>query len=267
MTLKSPPQSYEPQEVEPERIARALPGAAPDLKLDLPLEFFHVTVPQPCPYLPGRFERKLVTRLDGRSVRERHDRLSQAGFRRTRDLVYSPACSGCTACIPIRVRAQEFAPSRSLRRIQRLNADLLVRERAAEASEEQYALFAAYLGARHAGGDMTRMDYADYRAMVEDSPIDTRLIELRRPDMRLIAVCLTDFLSDGLSAVYKFFDPGESRRSLGTHVVLWLIKRAQELGLPYLYLGYWIPGSEKMAYKNRFRPFETLVKGTWQRHD
>lgn len=267
MTVKTQPQSYEPQEVEGARLAEPRFADAPPLDLDLPLEFFHVTVPQPCPYLPGRLERKVVTRLDGRNAKERHDRLSRAGFRRTRDLVYCPACPGCSACLPIRVLAREFAPSSSLKRILRKNRDLYVRERGAVATEEQYRLFAAYLEARHPGGDMVRMDYADYRAMVEDSPIETRVIEFRDGATRLLAACLTDFLGDGLSAVYKFFDPAEEKRSLGTHTVLWQILRARELDLPYLYLGYWIPGSAKMAYKDRFRPFEILAAGAWRRHD
>lgn len=267
MTVKPQPQSYEPQEVEGATLVRPRLAGAPALDLDLPLEFFHVTVPQPCPYLPGRLERKVVTRLDGRNAKERHDQLARAGFRRTRDLVYCPACPGCTACLPIRVLAQEFVATRSLKRTMRNNGDLFVREREAVATEEQYRLFSAYLAQRHAGGDMTQMNHADYRAMVEDSPIESRIVEFRDRTMRLLAACLTDFVSDGLSAVYKFYDPGEAKRSLGTYAVLWHIARARELSLRYVYLGYWIPGSAKMAYKDRFRPFETLSQGIWRRHD
>lgn len=231
------------------------------------LEYLYVVAPQPCPYLPGRVERKLVARLDGEDAQSHHDALVHAGFRRTRDLIYRPACPGCSACVPLRVLAQEFSPTRSLKRVERLNGDLMAVELPPVARIEHYRLFAAYLGTRHADGEMMAMDFADYRAMVEDTPIETLLVEFRDSRGKLIAVSLTDVLADGLSGVYKFFDPAESKRSPGTFVILWHIGHARDLGLPHVYLGYWIAECRKMSYKNRFRPFEVLGPKGWRRGD
>lgn len=229
-------------------------------------EFFYVTQPLACPYLPDRSERKIVVQLDTNAA-ARHDRLARAGFRRIRDFVYRPACDGCRACVPIRVLAKDFVTTRSFKRIERLNADLTVVEVPLAARQYQFELFRRYQIARHGDGDMADMDFAEYRAMIEDSPLDTRLTEFRNPAGDLVAVALTDRLGDGLSAVYKFFDPNESRRSPGSFVVLWHIQEARRLGLAYVYLGYWIAGSPKMAYKERFRPFEMLGRAGWQRQD
>lgn len=228
-------------------------------------QFFYTTTPLPCPYLPGRTERKVVTELTGTDSEALHDRLSRAGFRRSHNIAYSPVCTGCRACIPIRVVAAEFAPSRTQRKLAARNADLLVRPVPARATAEQFALFQAYQQGRHAGGDMAAMGFYDYRAMVEDTPITTGLVEFRLPDGHLVGACLTDWLSDGLSAVYSFFAPDQDRRSLGTHAVTWLVGEANRLDLPYVYLGYWVPQSRKMAYKAGFQPAEVLRGGTWSR--
>ena len=230
-------------------------------------QFFYTTAPLPCPYLPGRTERKIVTELSGTEAEALHERLSRAGFRRSHNIAYAPVCPGCQACVPIRVVSEDFTPDRTQRRILRANADLTVSEMPARATAEQFTLFQRYQKNRHADGDMAAMGYFDYRAMIEDTPISTGLLEFRDAQDRLLGACLTDWLADGLSAVYSFFDTDEEKRSLGTFAVLWLIGRARSLGLPYVYLGYWVPESRKMAYKARFRPSEILISGAWHRLD
>ena len=227
-------------------------------------QFFYTTAPMPCPYLAGRTERKIVTELTGTESEALHDRLSRAGFRRSHNIAYSPVCPGCQACIPIRIVAGSFAPDRTQRRVERANADLTVHEAGPRATAEQFNLFQRYQQARHNDGDMASMGFYDYRAMIEDTPITTHVVEFREPDGRLVAACLTDRLSDGLSAVYSFYDPELERRSLGTFAVIWLVRRAVETGLPYAYLGYWVPQSRKMAYKARFQPSEILMGGHWR---
>ena len=228
-------------------------------------QFFYTTAPLPCPYLPGRTERKIVTELSGTEAEALHERLSRAGFRRSHNIAYAPVCPGCQACVPIRVVSEEFMPDRTQRRILRANADLTISEMPARATAEQFSLFQRYQKNRHADGDMAAMGYYDYRAMIEDTPISTGILEFRDAQDRLLGACLTDWLADGLSAVYSFFDTDEDKRSLGTFAVLWLIGRARSLGLPYVYLGYWVPESRKMAYKARFRPSEILMSGAWHR--
>ncbi|MDB5369382.1 MAG: arginyltransferase [Roseomonas sp.] len=228
-------------------------------------QFFYTTAPMPCPYLAGRTERKIVTELTGPDSEKLHDRLSRAGFRRSHNIAYSPVCPGCQACIPIRIVCDRFEPDRAQRRIARANADLHVQEVTSRATAEQFNLFRSYQQARHHDGDMASMGFYDYRAMVEDTPITTSVIEFRDAADRLVAACLTDWLSDGLSAVYSFYDPALDRRSLGTFAVLWLVQRAMQLGLPYVYLGYWVPQSRKMTYKARFQPSEILAGGHWRR--
>jgi arginyl-tRNA--protein-N-Asp/Glu arginylyltransferase len=228
------------------------------------MQQFFSTELAPCPYLPERAERRLVTSLDRADADERHERLMQVGFRRAQRFAYRPACPGCRACVPVRIPVARFALSRGWRRILRRNADLVARQRPLLATEEQFALFSRYLAARHAEGGMSAMSWADYRAMVDDSPVAGLMAEWRRADGSLIAVSLTDRSASGLSGVYKFFDPDEGRRSLGSLIVLWHIQRARELQLPYVYLGYWIAGSAKMAYKARFRPLEQLTAYGWE---
>ncbi len=227
-------------------------------------QFFYTTAPLPCPYLAGRTERKIVTELSGGDAEALHDRLSRAGFRRSHNIAYSPVCPGCRACIPIRIVVKDFAPDRTQRKIARFNRDVLTAEMPARASAEQFALFQRYQTIRHGDGDMAAMGFYDYRAMVEDTPITTGVVEFREMHGRLIGACLTDWLTDGLSAVYSFYAPEEQRRSLGTYTILWLVERARSLGLPFVYLGYWVPQSPKMAYKARFRPSETLSGGVWR---
>ena len=206
-----------------------------------------------------------MTELSGTEAEALHERLSRAGFRRSHNIAYAPVCPGCQACVPIRVVSEDFTPDRTQRRILRANADLTVSEMPARATAEQFTLFQRYQKNRHADGDMAAMGYYDYRAMIEDTPISTGILEFRDAQDRLLGACLTDWLADGLSAVYSFFDTDQEKRSLGTFAVLWLIGRARSLGLPYVYLGYWVPESRKMAYKARFRPSEILMSGAWHR--
>lgn len=209
-------------------------------------------------------ERKIVTLLAGEDPDHLHNALSLAGFRRSQDLAYRPACEGCNACVPIRVRAHDFSPTRSFRRIWSSNLDLKAIEKPPLATEEHFNLFHKYLKMRHFDGGMVDMDFNDYQAMVEDSPVRSQLVEFRNPDGRLLAVCLTDLMDDGLSLVYSFFDPDEVKRSLGNHLILWHIMRAKYLTMPHVYLGYWIAESKKMSYKKRFQPAEILTKEGWQ---
>ena len=228
-------------------------------------QFFYTTAPLPCPYVPGRTERKVVTEVSGAEAEALHDRLSRAGFRRSHNIAYAPVCPGCNACVPIRIPVADFSLERGHRRIMRANADLQGYEADPRATAEQFQLFQRYQQARHTDGDMATMSFYDYRAMVEDTPIDTTIVEFREPDGRLVGACLTDKLSDGLSAVYSYFLPDLERRSLGSYTILWLIEHARALGLPYIYLGYWVPDSRKMAYKARYRPSEILQGGVWRR--
>jgi arginine-tRNA-protein transferase len=227
-------------------------------------QFFYTTAPLPCPYLPGRTERKVVTEITGPEAEALHDRLSRAGFRRSHNIAYAPVCPSCQACVPIRIPVAAFQPDRTQRRILRFNAGMEGFEVPARATSEQFHLFQRYQNARHGEGDMATMSFYDYRAMVEDTPIETLIVEYRDPDGRLVGACLTDRLGDGLSAVYSFFAPELERRSLGTYCVLWLVERARAQGLPYVYLGYWVGESRKMAYKSRFRPSEVLLNGAWR---
>lgn len=227
-------------------------------------QFFYTTAPLPCPYVAGRIERKVVTEITGSDAEELHDRLSRAGFRRSHNIAYAPVCPGCNACVPIRIPVDRFRPNRTQRKCLATNALVEGFEVPAHATTEQFALFQRYQLARHGEGDMAGMSFYDYRAMVEDTPIETFVAEFREPDDRLIGACLTDRLGDGLSAVYSYFDPELERRSIGTLSVLWLIERARMLGLPYIYLGYWVSDSRKMSYKARFRPSEILSGGVWR---
>jgi arginine-tRNA-protein transferase len=228
-------------------------------------QFFFTTAPLPCPYLPDRLERKLVTELSGPNAETLHEALARSGFRRSHSIAYAPSCPGCKACVPVRVVVKEFRRQRTLARIWKDNADLLPVKVPARATTEQFELFQRYQQSRHRGSDMALMGFYEYSAMVEDSPIETFLVEFRDRAGDLVAVCLTDRTTDGLSAVYSFFDADGGRPGLGNFVVLWLIAHAVKLGLPYVYLGYWIPDSAKMAYKARFQPLEALgPNGCWQ---
>jgi arginyl-tRNA--protein-N-Asp/Glu arginylyltransferase len=236
---------------------------------------FYLTAPSPCPYLAGREERKVFTHLVGERAPELNDLLTHGGFRRSQSIAYRPACETCRACVSVRVVVEDFRPTRSMRRVAERNSDLVAEMRVPVPTSEQYSVFRGYLDSRHRDGGMADMTVLDYAMMVEDSHVETRIVEFRRrgPDSRisgrgngpLLGVALTDVLSDGLSMVYSFFDPDAGARSLGTFIILDHISRARRLGLPYVYLGYWVKGSKKMDYKGRFLPQERLTGDGWTR--
>jgi leucyl-tRNA---protein transferase len=236
---------------------------------------FYLTTPSPCPYLLGKEERKVFTHLVGKRAPDLNNILTQGGFRRSQTIAYRPACEGCRACISVRVLVGEFHPSANMRRVLKANRDLVGAPTPNRPTSDQYSLFRRYLDARHGAGGMVDMTVLDYAMMVEDSHVTTQIIEYRRrgPDTAingrgqgpLIAASLTDVLDDGLSMVYSYFDPEMAERSLGTFMILDQIARARALGLPYLYLGYWVAGSRKMDYKARFLPQERLMAPGWMR--
>ena len=231
---------------------------------------FYVTAPQPCPYLPRRMERKLFTALQGETAETLNDSLSKQGFRRSQNVLYRPACAECTACLSARIRVADFEPTRSQKKARNRNSDLRRQANSPWATEEQYALFRQYLDSRHADGGMADMDIFEFAAMIEETPVRSRVVEYsadphegsrHRP---LAAVCLTDILDDGLSMVYSFYDPDRAKRSVGTYVILDHVEIARDAGLPYVYLGYWVPGSPKMGYKANFSALEIYKNGRWQ---
>ncbi|MEM1374032.1 MAG: arginyltransferase [Pseudomonadota bacterium] len=229
---------------------------------------FYVTAPQPCPYLEGRMERKLFTALQGDTAEMLNDSLSKQGFRRSQNVLYRPSCADCAACLSARINVAEFAPTRSQKRVSKRNAYLERRATAPWATEEQFELFRRYLDSRHADGGMADMDIFEFAAMIEETPIKSRVVEYHaraeHGREELTAVCLTDILDDGVSMVYSFYEPTLERQSLGTHIILDHVEIARETGLPYVYLGYWVPGSDKMGYKARFSGLEIYRGGQWQ---
>ncbi len=232
--------------------------------LHKPDRFFFGTRKLPCPYLDDRTERKVVTDLSGPNSADLYARLSRAGFRRSHGLAYRPACPSCSSCVPVRINAARFEETASFRRIRRANSDLVTANISPIATAEQYRLFSRYQHLRHNGGDMSSMSYDDYRVLIEDTPVETRLIEFRDAKGILVGAMLADRLEDSLSAVYSFFDPDSNGRSMGTYMILWLVDHATELGLEHRYLGYWIEDSPKMSYKERFRPLERLGPDGWK---
>ncbi len=228
---------------------------------------FYVTGASPCPYLPGQMERKGFTHLSQENPDALHDQLSRAGFRRSQSVAYRPACPTCNACRSVRVDIANFKPSKNQRRVLRANEDLVRRPVEAKATRSYFRLMKQYLSSRHDGGGMSEMGFREFAAMINDSPVQTLLFEYRagpEEDAPLVAVSLTDVVRDGFSMVYTFFDPSMRKRSLGTFMILDHIRHAAEIGLPHLYLGYWIKGSQKMDYKRRFAPLEVLDGAQWR---
>ncbi|MCX5493806.1 arginyltransferase [Kaistia dalseonensis] len=235
---------------------------------------FFLTAPSPCPYLPGQMERKVFTHLVGDRASALNEILTQGGFRRSQNIAYRPACETCKACVSVRVPVERFIVTKGFRRIIEKNRDLVGTRVDPAPTSEQYSLFRAYLDARHSDGGMADMTVLDYAMMVEDTHVDTMLVEYRfrgpdsaitgQGDGPLIATALTDLLSDGLSMVYSFYEPDYLDRSLGTMMILDHITRARKMGLPYVYLGYWVNGSRKMGYKARFQPQEHLGARGWE---
>lgn len=229
---------------------------------------FYVTAPSPCPYIPGRMERKIFTHLLGDSARQIHDSLTNSGFRRSQHIAYKPSCDGCQACVSVRILVQEFEPSRTQRRLLKANGDVTRQVLPPRATPAQFSVLRDYLDSRHPEGGMSEMTGLEYAAMVEETPVSTSLIEYREKAVDgdaapLVACALTDRLADGLSMVYSFFRGGAEERSLGTYMILDHVAYARALGLPYLYLGYWVADCRKMDYKRRFRPLEALGPKGW----
>ncbi len=237
-----------------------------------PIRFprFFVTSPAPCPYLPGRSERKVFTELKGSHADQLNEALGRIGFRRSQTVAYRPSCLDCQACVSVRVLASKFRPSGTQKRDLKRNSDLIVSECRPWATDEQFELLARYLGARHPDGGMSAMDELDYADMIEHTPVSTVVTEYREPDAqgrpgRLVGACLTDRQSDGLSMIYSFYDPDHTDRAgLGNFIILDHIRRAAAEALPYVYLGYWVEGSPRMQYKVRYRPLERLTREGWQ---
>jgi arginyl-tRNA--protein-N-Asp/Glu arginylyltransferase len=231
---------------------------------------FYVTAPQACPYLEGRMERKLFTALQGDHAQTLNDTLSKQGFRRSQNVLYRPSCAECSACMSARIRVADFQPSRTQRRVLRKNADLTRNPTSPWATEDQFALFRRYLDDRHASGGMADMDIFEFAAMIEETPIRSRVVEYTRPlakadgEHQLTAVCLTDVFDDGVSMVYSFYDPDLAGNSLGSFLIMDHVAIAREAGLPYVYLGYWVPGSPKMGYKASYSAVEIYKGGRWQ---
>lgn len=234
---------------------------------------FFVTSPSPCPYLPGRTERKVFTELNGPHAAELNDALGRIGFRRSQSVAYRPSCGDCAACVSVRVVTDEFTPNATQRKLIKRHSDLEITACRPWSTEEQYALLRRYLATRHPGGGMSNMDEMDYADMVEQTPVHSYVIEYREPSTggrpgRLVGACLTDHQADGLSMIYSFFEPDDSIRvSMGTFIILDHILRARKAGLPYVYLGYWVEGSRRMQYKVKFQPIERLGAGGWQRFE
>ena len=230
---------------------------------------FFVTSPSPCPYLPGRQERKVFTELNGPHAGELNDALGRIGFRRSQSVAYRPSCAGCTACVSVRVVASDFVANATQRKLIKRHSDLEVTACRPWATDEQFQLLRRYLSQRHPGGGMAGMDEGDYADMVEHSPVNSFIVEYREPSVdgrsgRLVGACLTDQQADGLSMIYSFFDSDvEARPGLGNYIIMDHILRARTASLPYVYLGYWVKGSARMEYKTRYRPLEVLGPQGW----
>ena len=234
---------------------------------------FFVTAPAPCPYVPGRTERKVFAELKGGSAMEMSEALGRIGFRRSQNVVYRPSCDFCQACVSVRVMAPLFTPTTTQKKLLRRHGDLQVSACEPWATAEQWSLLRRYLAVRHPNGGMASMDAHDYADMVEQTPVDTVVVEYREPSHdgqpgKLVGCCLTDKQSDGLSMIYSFYDPDSvSRRGLGNFIILDHIARAGDAGLPYVYLGYWIEDCDRMTYKKSYGPAEALLGGVWKRMD
>jgi leucyl-tRNA---protein transferase len=230
-----------------------------------PVVHFYLSAEGECAYLPGERERKVFASLDEMAEPQRvFDRLALEGFRRSQTTIYRPTCAACRKCLSARVVTARFTLRKRHRQTLSRNRDLVAHWTLNQATHEQFALFRGYLSARHQSGGMDDMSMDEYARMVEASPVDTRLCEYRDGSGKLLACALADFLPDGRSLVYSFYDPTDPRRSLGSFIILDQIRQLQAENRPHLYLGYWIEGSQKMAYKSDYQPLEVLTDQGWE---
>jgi leucyl-tRNA---protein transferase len=221
-----------------------------------------LSMPHPCSYIPGRTATTLFIDPRFPLTREHYTAFTQLGFRRSGDLIYRPHCATCQACVPVRIPVARFVPDRSQRRTMKRNQDIHVQAHPNIFVQEHFDLYVKYQSARHAGGGMDDTDPEKYENFLIGRRMDTTFYEMRRFDT-LLGVAVVDRLTDGLSAIYTFYDPAYAERGLGTFAVLWQIAHARSRGLPWVYLGYWIGESRKMSYKTRFRPIEAYRNGQW----
>lgn len=224
---------------------------------------WYMTEPQLCPYLPQKQERRIFTRIPDGRARYLDSEFAHAGFRRSRDVFYRPFCVGCDACVSVRICVSGFEASQSVRRILKRNEDIHTAILSPKATREQFDLLQSYLFDRHAKSKMAAMSFENYAEMVEDTHVQTQIMEFRLDDT-LLAVSLGDVLQDGLSMTYSFFEPASAKRSLGNFMILKHVEHARALSLDYVYLGYWVEGSSKMSYKTRFRPLERFDPDGWK---
>ncbi len=227
---------------------------------------FYVTAPQDCPYLENQVERKLFTALYGSNSRRLNNSLSKQGFRRSQNVLYRPSCANCNACMSARISSKGFEPSKSQKRILLKNEDIVRFINPPLATDSQYDLFKHYINARHPNGGMSDMDADDFTAMIEETNVESKLIEYyakKNGELELISFSLVDILDDGISMIYSVFNPDFKERSLGTYMIIDHNRLALEMKLKFVYLGYWVKGSSKMDYKKRFSPLEVFTDDKW----